>query len=99
MTSKLLPSDKELYRKICEIAHYIWDPIGISDIPQAHDEYNSYTWALFGQAKTGDVNQILRYMEWVETEKMGLSFNKDNAQKAAQAMIEWKDLIDEQQNT
>ena len=99
MSSKLLPSDKELYQRVCEIAHYMWDPIGVSDIPQAHDEYNSYVWALFERAKTGDIAQIMEYMKWAETENMGLSFNKDGAEKAAQAMVAWKEFIDEKQNT
>ena len=97
--SKLLPGDRELYRRVCEIAHYVWDPIGVSDIPEAHDEYNSYTWALFGRAKTGDVSQVMEYMKWAATENMGLSFDKERAEKAAQAMISWKDFIDERQNT
>lgn len=91
----LLPSDEELYRRVSEIAHYLWDPIGISEHPEAHDEYSGYLTALFGRAKTGDVGAIVQYMKWAETEHMGLSFNRDKAEKAAKAMVAWKHFIEE----
>ncbi len=91
----MLSNDSELYRRVYEIAHYIWDPIGISEIPEAYDEYNSYLTALFGRAKTGNIDAIVEYMKWAETENMGLSFNKEKAEQAAKAMVAWKQYIDE----
>ena len=37
-----MPKDAELYRRLDEVAHYIWDPIGISNVPDARDEYRAY---------------------------------------------------------
>ncbi|MGV6853422.1 MAG: hypothetical protein ACWA5R_14755 [bacterium] len=93
--NEMLPNDSELYRRVYEVAHYLWDPIGISEHPEAYDEYNGYLTALFGRAKTEDVNAIVEYMKWAETENMGLSFHKEQAEKAAKVMVAWKRYIDE----
>ena len=93
--SQMLPGDDELYRRVYEIAHYVWDPIGISEIPEANNEYNSYMMALFGRAKSGDADALVEYMQWVETEQLGLAFDADKAKRAAKAMIAWKRYIEE----
>ncbi len=38
MGQRLSPEDMAPYRAIDEVLHYIWDPIGISDAPEARDE-------------------------------------------------------------
>ena len=92
---QMLPNDTELYRRVYEIAHYVWDPIGVSEIPEASNEYNSYLTALFGRVKSGDFDALVEYMKWVETERMGLDFDADKAKRAAKAMIAWKHYIEE----
>ena len=32
-TLKMMPADSELYRRIDEVVHYLWGPIGISESP------------------------------------------------------------------
>ncbi len=32
----------EISRRVGEILHYIWDPIGVRGAPKARDEYDSY---------------------------------------------------------
>ena len=91
---KMLPKDEILYRRIEEVVHYIWDPIGISEYPAARDEYHSYMTAIFGRVQKGELEGILEYMKWVY-ENMGLSFEKENATKAAQTMLEWKIYVEE----
>ena len=34
--------DEELYRRVDEVLHYLWDPIGVAGIPEARDEYYGY---------------------------------------------------------
>lgn len=36
------PPDLALYRAVDEVLHYIWDPIGVSGVPEARDEYQGY---------------------------------------------------------
>ena len=42
MNNQLSTSEKGLYRRVDEILFYLWDPIGVCDIPMARDEYQSY---------------------------------------------------------
>ncbi|MFZ1852080.1 MAG: hypothetical protein WAU15_07595 [Nitrosomonas sp.] len=54
-----------------------WDPIGIKDIAEAQDEYNSYV-PLISQMIIShkSVHEIFEYLWWIETEHMGLIGNK-----------------------
>lgn len=91
----MLPKDEELYRRVEEVVHYIWDPIGVCDIPQARDEYHSYMTALFSRVQAGNIEGILEYMKCVASDNMGLSFDEEKASEAAKVMLEWKSYIDE----
>ena len=90
----MMPGDNELYRRVDEIVHYVWDPIGVSGCPQARDEYNSYLTAIFGRVKAGDIDAIVEYMKWVAGDNMGLTFDEEKARKAAERMLEWKEFIE-----
>jgi len=92
---KLMPQDEELYKRIDEFVHYIWDPIGIREIPQARDEYNSYLAAIFSRVKAGNADEIVEYMKSAAEENMGLSFDQEKAKKIACVLLEWKRVTDE----
>ena len=49
MRDKMLPKDSQLFQRVEEVVHYIWDPIGISAMPQARDEYYGYMTAIYGR--------------------------------------------------
>ncbi len=89
----MMPNDVDLYRRIDEVVHYVWDPIGVSDIPEARDEYQSYLPTMFGRVKEGDLDNIVSYMDWIVTERMGMAFDRDRAVKAAQLMLKWKAIV------
>jgi hypothetical protein len=66
----LLPSDEELYRRVYEIAHYLWDPIGIAEHPEAHDEYQGYLTALLNEAATRKIEYpVTRVLPLLSVEK------------------------------
>ena len=90
-----MPNDKELYRRIDEVAHYLWDPIGVSGVPEARDEYQSYVPQLFSRTKIGKVDGIIDYMQWVVTDQMGMALDALKAKQAAEVMVAWKEAIDE----
>jgi hypothetical protein len=89
------PKDKQLWRRIDEVCHYRWDPIGVADTAYARSEYQSYVPEIFRHVKAGDFNTIVGYMNSVVTGQMGLSFDEDGAKQAALLMLEWKKVIDE----
>ena len=95
MTEKFLPKDAELYRRIDEVVHYIWDPIGVSNIPEARDEYHAYLTAIYGRVQAGGLDDVVEYLKWAATENMGLPFEKEKATEAAETMLAWKAFIDE----
>ena len=94
MGEKLSPPDLELYRAVDEVLHYVWDPIGVSTIPQARDEYHSYLPNVFGCLRNGESSQsIAAYLNAVTTNRMGLSANAQHDLKVAEILIDWQDSI------
>ena len=89
------PADKELFRRIDEVVHYIWDPIGVSDTAYARTEYQSYVPQIFGRVKAGDWESIVEYMKLVATDHMGIGFDEKRAKQAVELMLEWKKVIDD----
>lgn len=50
-----------------------WDPIGVSRIPEAHDEYDGYVMPIFGLLARGASDaELADYLYKTETETMGL---------------------------
>ena len=43
----LSDKQKALYRRVDEVLHYVWDPIGISDTPEARNKYHGYLPRIF----------------------------------------------------
>lgn len=59
----LSSQDKELLRRIDEVLHYRWDPIGVAGVPQARDEYESYVPQVFQLLKeTVDGRDVADYL-------------------------------------
>lgn len=75
--------DKEASRRFrSEIRRVLmskWDPIGVNDIPEAADEYDSYIGDVFDLLRRNATDdEISEYLIWVETERMGLTDLKGN---------------------
>lgn len=68
-----------------------WDPIGVSDIPEAQDEYDAYADTVFGMLanQTASVDAIAQYLYEIATEHMGLSYPElaERCEKAARAIV------------
>jgi hypothetical protein len=94
MGMKLSPPDLELYRAVDEVLHYLWDPIGVSSIPEARDEYHGYLPHVFGMVRSGENEAaIAAYLSEVVTERMGLSADQRHAQNIAQVLLSWRNAI------
>lgn len=60
----------------------IWDPIGIKDVPEAEDEYDGYVDGIFLILKSMcSREQLLDYLWSLETESMGLTGDREGAEK------------------
>jgi hypothetical protein len=50
-----------------------WDPIGVRDVPEAQDEYDSYLGPIAGRLRSGDSpEELAAYLDSVTEERMGL---------------------------
>ena len=69
-----------------------WDPIGVSNIPAAQDEYDVYADTVFGMLadQTAAVDAIAQYLFKIATEHMGLSYPTlaERCNKAAKAVVD-----------
>lgn len=96
MGQKLSPFEKELYQRLDEVMHYVWDPIGVAGTPMARDEYYSYLPQVFSMLlKGGDEESISAYLIKVENEGIGLAPNSDKAFQVAMILKDWYETLRE----
>ncbi len=77
MTDK--DSLKEYWLQIRSILMTKWDPIGVSDVAEAADEYDRYIGFIYGLlTRDASEREIADYLKWVEVDQMGLA-NKDGS--------------------
>ena len=99
MGHKLSKYEQELYQRVDEVLHYLWDPIAVSDIPEARGEYYSYLPHVFSLlTKTKDGKDISEYLLSVEKDKIGTFINdriKDRAAEIAEILINYREWIKE----
>jgi hypothetical protein len=75
MGKKLSPDQLALYKRIDEVLHYIWDPIGVSTMsPIPRDEYQSYLPQVFRRVlEEAGEESIVAYLSSVERDQMGMN--------------------------
>jgi hypothetical protein len=69
-----------------------WDPIGVADVPEAADEYDSYVGPVGRQLREGaTADDLVQYLHHVRTALMGLGFQAGSAldRDAAERLVEW----------
>jgi hypothetical protein len=75
-------------RAIREILLRNWDPIGIRDVAEARDEYDTYIPGIYGRLIHRSPEQELFDHLWqIETEQMGLSGDRTKTQQAARKLL------------
>ena len=87
------PKDKkerslEIKRKIRQILLNKWDPIGVKEIPEAQDEYDSYIGGIYRLiASHHSKEDIIEYLYKIEKENMGLFSKQSNLKVVAEELI------------
>lgn len=76
------------YHKIIrEILLKEWDPIGISHIPEAQDEYNGYVGEVYRLfSRRASQREFFDYLWSLETQHMGLCGNRQRTEKIAERL-------------
>ena len=65
-----------------------WDPIGVGDILEARDEYDSYVSGIYKILVSYESKkEIFDYLWWLEREQMGLVGDKLRTEKCAQQLL------------
>jgi hypothetical protein len=84
----LKPNMAQSLRKIRGVLSEDWDPIGVRDIPQAADEYDSYStpiYTILRQHHSEDA--LLDYLSWM-TEHMGLTVCRESLRSIAAKLLQ-----------
>ena len=91
---KLSAKEKEIYRRVDEILHYVWDPIGVAEIPLARDEYHSYVPKVFELLISGaKYHEISGYLVKLESSSMGMQPSIGKATDVAKLLVETKEAL------
>jgi hypothetical protein len=65
---------REIQGSIRDLLLHHWDPIGIVDVPEAQDEYDSYVGGVYRLLASGaSIDQLVEHLREIETIQMGLS--------------------------
>jgi hypothetical protein len=80
---------KEIQERIMQVLLREWDPIGVSDIPEAQDEYDSYVGGIYRLLASGASEyQITERLYNLETVSMGLAGNRERVKRVAGKLAE-----------
>ena len=79
---------KAIYKSIDEILWTQWDPIGVNDIEDVRDEYQSYTPTIFSMRIHGaDKEAIANKLFEIETKTMGVLGNIEHCRKISEQIL------------
>lgn len=93
MGQKLPPEQLALYNRLDEILWNDWDPIGVSSIEEARDEYYGYLPEVFHMVIEGaPTSRIAAYLQWVATERMGLQSSLHDHVAVAEKIRKLKEI-------
>ena len=86
---------RELEQRIDEVLYYVWDPIGVSDIPGARGEYSSYTATILKYVLEEDITKVAKQLGKIESDSMGLLIAQEKNLNVAEQLIEYKIAVEE----
>lgn len=79
---------KKLQASIREILLQEWDPIGVSDVAQAQDEYDSYLGEITRAVLAHQtVAMLANQLVTIETDRMGLAGDRTRALQVADRLL------------
>jgi hypothetical protein len=90
---------RERARRYHDAIHAIllheWDPIGVGDSPEAHDEYDSYIPTVYSiLIHHLDRGQLFDYLWQVETQHMGLRGSRQRTNSIVDRLLQMRDELE-----
>lgn len=68
-----------------------WDHIGVGEIPEAHDEYDSYAAPIHALIVGGNPREeIIAYLTWLETEQIGMPGDPAGVEAFADRLLQFR---------
>ena len=85
---------KKYHAAIHDVLWREWDPIGVSHLSGAEDEYDSYIGQIYGMLIRREPRRNwFDFLWWVETEHMGLKGNRQHTESIADRLLAIADLL------
>jgi len=86
--SACLKSAKLLHKSIHKALIEEWDPLGVKDIPEAQDEYDSYVPEIYKMLiSRKPKHEIFEYLWWLEVEHMELSGDRQRTETFTERLL------------
>jgi hypothetical protein len=96
MTSANLDRAKRYHEAIKRALLKEWDPIGVADVPEAQDEYDSYVPRVYRLLITRrPKHEIFDFLWTLETQHMGLTGDRQTTERFAERLLRIPQEIDE----
>jgi hypothetical protein len=93
--SQYLDRARRYHESIRAILLKDWDPIGVADVPQAQDEYDSYVSQIYVMLIKHQARHTLVDHLWrVQTEHMGLAGNRRHTEAIADRLLRLRDEME-----
>ena len=94
MATSMDTQDQKLLRIVSEVLHYIWDPIQVSGVPQARDEYAGYVGTTYALLRSGASEaEVSDHLHRIADERMGLPARRQKADEAASVLVDWREFL------
>ena len=94
MTTNYQERTRVYHDAIRQILLKEWDPIGVSEIKEAQDEYDSYVGEIYKLLiARKPKHEIFDYLWWLETEHMGLTGNRQATEHFAERLAKLPDEL------
>jgi hypothetical protein len=86
--SDRLQAARDLQARIREVLLRDWDPIGVSDITEAVDEYDDYIHEIHGLLiRRESRHRLVDHLWWIETDHMALFGNRSRTEAVADRLM------------
>ena len=93
--SEHLDRARRYHEGIRRILLHNWDPIGVSDVAQAQDEYDSYVSKIYGMLIRHEPrHKLVDHLWWIETDNMGLAGDRQRTEATVDRLLGLRDELE-----
>ena len=98
MSAPVRPEWKPLAARVGEVLRDVWDPLEVSGVPEARDEYDSYVLQVTGLLLRGaSAGDLAEFPGRLGRDEMGLHESPrsaDDHRSTAELLVRWRERLD-----